>query len=405
MGIKVIGFAISTATLRVSLTLEELGLEYELEPVTSITEIKSPEFLTAKNPLGKVPVLIDDGFTLYESRAICRYLVNKYQGTKNSKILVPKDIQKASLVEQYLSVESLYFDIPTSTINYEEVINKYHGKEANAEKVKEAKEKLENTLDIYEKFLEGKDYLIGEYSLADICHVPNLFANIHKTSAKDIYYDAKRPNVVKWVKNLLEIPTWKQLGLEHEFEEGVYNEMKSPEFLATKNPFGKVPVMIDDGFTLFESRAICRYLVNKYQGTKNSTILIPKDIQKAALVEQYLSVESLYFDLPSSAINFEEIVAVKYMNREADAEKVKEAKEKIENTLDIYEKFLEGKDYLTGEYSLADLVHIANIYVNVHKTSIKDVYYDAKRPNVVKWVKRVLERPAWKQIAANLNSD
>ncbi|CAJ0837468.1 13301_t:CDS:2 [Entrophospora sp. SA101] len=201
------------------------------------------------------------------------------------------------------------------------------------------------------------------------------------------------------------ILTLQELGLEHEFEEGVYNEMKSPDFLATKNPFGKVPVMIDDGFTLYESRAICRYLVNKYQGTKNSTILIPKDIQKAALVEQYLSVESLYFDLPSTAINFEEIVAVKYMNREADAEKVKEAKEKIENTLDIYEKFLEGKDYLIGEYSLADLVHIANIYVNVHKTSAKDVYYDAKRPNVVKWVKRIFERPAWKQIAANLNSD
>ncbi|CAH1764022.1 13300_t:CDS:2 [Entrophospora sp. SA101] len=218
MGIKVIGFAISTATLRVTLTLEELGLEYEFEPVTSITEIKTPEYLTTKNPFGKVPVMIDDGFTLYESRAICRYLVNKYQGTKNSKILVPKDIQKAALVEQYLSVESLYFDIPTSTINFEEVVSKYHGREANAEKVKDAKEKLEKTLDIYEKFLGGKDYLIGEYSLADVCHVPNLSANIHKTSAKDIYYDAKRPNVVKWVKNLLEIPTWKQVLAKHKLE-------------------------------------------------------------------------------------------------------------------------------------------------------------------------------------------
>ncbi|CAJ0754521.1 8263_t:CDS:1, partial [Entrophospora sp. SA101] len=32
------------------------------------------------------------------------------------------------------------------------------------------------------------------------------------------------------------ILTLQELGLEHEFEEGVYNEMKSPDFLATKNP-------------------------------------------------------------------------------------------------------------------------------------------------------------------------
>ncbi|CAJ0842678.1 20914_t:CDS:2, partial [Entrophospora sp. SA101] len=135
MGIKIIGFALSPTTLRVTLTLEELGLEYELEPVTSVDEIKTPEYLTTKNPLGKVPVMIDDGFTLYESRAICRYLVNKYQGTKNSKILVPKDIQKAALVEQYLSVESLYFDLPSTAINFDEIVAvQYMHREADAEK-------------------------------------------------------------------------------------------------------------------------------------------------------------------------------------------------------------------------------------------------------------------------------
>src|SRR5207253_2818871 len=53
---------------------------------------------------------------------------------------------------------------------------------------------------------------------------------------------------------------------------------------------GKVPVLIDDGFTIYESRPIARYLVNKYQGTKNSTVLIPSDVQKAALVDQFISV-------------------------------------------------------------------------------------------------------------------
>ncbi|CAJ0824122.1 13208_t:CDS:2 [Entrophospora sp. SA101] len=221
MGIKVIGHYLSSPVLRVLFTLEALGLEYEYEQITGMEYIKSPEYLATKNPFGKIPVIIDDGFTLYESRAICRYLVNKYQGTKNSTILIPKDIQKAALVEQYLSVESLYFEISSTAINYEEVIvTKYQGKEANAEKIKESKEKIEQTLDIYEKLLEGKDYLIGEFSLADLCHVPNLFINIHKNSIKDIYYDAKRPNVVRWVKNLLEIPAWKQLIQNYKPEKG-----------------------------------------------------------------------------------------------------------------------------------------------------------------------------------------
>nr|CAG8626762.1 5055_t:CDS:2 [Entrophospora candida]CAG8629684.1 7965_t:CDS:2 [Entrophospora candida] len=173
MGIKIIGFGKSPITLRVILTLQELGLEHEFEEAV-YNEMKSPEFHTTKNPL-------------------------ESPRTKNSTILIPKDIQKATLVEQYLSVEKI-------------VAVKYMGKEANAEKVKEAKEKLEQTLDVYEKFLKGKDYLTGEYSLADIIYVPNLFANIHKTSVKDIYYDTKRPNVIKWVKNLLETPTWKQIA-------------------------------------------------------------------------------------------------------------------------------------------------------------------------------------------------
>jgi len=60
---------------------------------------------------------------------------------------------------------------------------------------------------------------------------------------------------------------------------------KSPEYLALQ-PFGKVPLLEDDGFVVHESRAICKYLAVKYsvQGKK----LIPgqKEIQSYALFEQ-----------------------------------------------------------------------------------------------------------------------
>ncbi|CAJ0840159.1 2179_t:CDS:2, partial [Entrophospora sp. SA101] len=59
----------------------------------------------------------------------------------------------------------------------------------------------------------------------------------------------------------------------------------------------------------------------------------------ATLVEQYLSVESLYFEIPSTAINYKETIYVKYMG--------KEAKEKIEQTLD-YEQTNELNENLSG---------------------------------------------------------
>jgi glutathione S-transferase len=50
----------------------------------------------------------DDGFIMYESRAICRYLEDKYpeQGTK----LVPSDVQGKALFEQAASIEYSNFD-------------------------------------------------------------------------------------------------------------------------------------------------------------------------------------------------------------------------------------------------------------------------------------------------------
>src|SRR4051812_22257360 len=91
---------------------------------------------------GKVPVLIDDdGFQIYESRAITRYLVNKYQKTKTSTILMPSDLQKAALVDQFLSVENSYFYAPVHKLAIQTHV-KSQGGTINPEIVKEACEEI-----------------------------------------------------------------------------------------------------------------------------------------------------------------------------------------------------------------------------------------------------------------------
>jgi len=173
-------------------------------------------------------------------------------------------------------------------------------------------------------------------------------------------------------------------------------DIKAPEYLATKHPFGRMPVLIDDGFQLYESRAISRYLAIKYQGTKNSTILLPTDLQKAALVEQFISVEASYYHQHVDKL-IGEVVFSKFHNRASDPEVVKKEREDIGKTLDVYEKLLEGRDYIAGEFSLADIFHLANSHYAV-TNGHSDLWNDPKRPNVARWWKNVTERKSWKTL-------
>lgn len=139
-------------------------------------------------------------------------------------------------------------------------------------------------------------------------------------------------------------------------------------------------------------------MANKYQGTKNSTILIPSDVKKAALVEQFLSVESSYFD-PALYKLVNQEVFVKYRGGSSDPEIVKAAREEIDKVLDVYEKLLEGKDYLIGEFSLADLSHYSYTHyaINAGHGDLWD-----KHPNVARWWKNISERKGWQQTVSEL---
>jgi glutathione S-transferase len=100
MTLKVHGSPYSTCNERVLLILHEKGVPYERITLDfEKAEQKAPEYLKLQ-PFGKVPVLEDDGFFVYESRAIVRYLAMKYAGQGTKLMPDPNDLKAYALFEQ-----------------------------------------------------------------------------------------------------------------------------------------------------------------------------------------------------------------------------------------------------------------------------------------------------------------
>ncbi|KAG6897266.1 hypothetical protein C0992_002918 [Termitomyces sp. T32_za158] len=122
MVLKLYGSPRSTCTQRVVTVLLEKQVPFEVIAVDLAQgEHKSPAYLE-KQPFGQIPYIDDDGFILYESRAICRYIATKYadQGTK----LIPTDLKQYALFEQAASAEQSNFDASASAAVFENVFKK-----------------------------------------------------------------------------------------------------------------------------------------------------------------------------------------------------------------------------------------------------------------------------------------
>lgn len=105
---------------RVWLALEHKKIPYEMKTISfSSGELEKPEFL-AVNPRHKVPVIVDDGFALYESNAIVEYLEEKYSSGER---LFPADTQQRALVRRITQEADLYLS-PSMRLMIEEIFFK-----------------------------------------------------------------------------------------------------------------------------------------------------------------------------------------------------------------------------------------------------------------------------------------
>ncbi|KAG0610922.1 hypothetical protein M758_7G101800 [Ceratodon purpureus] len=170
---------------------------------------------------------------------------------------------------------------------------------------------------------------------------------------------------------------------------------KSPDFLKLQ-PFGQIPVLQDGDITIFESRAIVRYLCEKFAG--QGTPLLGKTVKDKALVSQWLEVESQNYNPAASLIVREKVFAPR-MGAPSDESVVAAQTPKLEKTLDVYEAHLAKSKFLAGDFfSLADLSHLPYTNLLVYAAGKSDLI--TSRPHVSAWWDAISQRPAFQKVLA-----
>ncbi len=187
---------------KVRVVLAEKDLEYERVLVDLRKgEQKTPEFLKL-NPYGKVPVLIDEDVVIYDSTIINEYLNEEYPNAP----LMPDDSAGRARVRLLEDFADNSFTPPAGLVLAE--LNKPEG-ERDGERLRRYQSELLRVLGRLEVVLDGREFLVGDFTLADVAFVPRVLL----LPQLGIETDPRWRHVPAWVARLRERSSVQVLGL------------------------------------------------------------------------------------------------------------------------------------------------------------------------------------------------
>ena len=159
------------------------------------------------------------------------------------------------------------------------------------------------------------------------------------------------------------------------------------EWFLTLNPNGQIPTLVDDDFPVWESNAILLYLGRKFAPNK----LIPQDVKKLGIMLEWIMFEATKLQPYLQPARFMTTVGPKFFpNYKTDEAKLKEARDKSNFYLKILDTHLSKNNFITGEYSMADIACYGQIY------PANECGIDLSQfPNIQSWQKRVEKEPGY----------
>ena len=198
---------------KIRIILAEKGLSYELIQIDLTQgEQRKPDFLRL-NPFGRVPVLIDEDVTVYDSTIIAEYLEDEYPEPP----LLPA-VGSSALRARARTWED--FADTSFTAQVGQLMSEMGKPEGDrdAARLQRSQNLIERALTFVNHELQGQEFLAQQFSVADIAFVPRLVV------LKDLGLDPgqNRPNVDAWLNRMIDRPSIQSLeGLTVQLLAGV----------------------------------------------------------------------------------------------------------------------------------------------------------------------------------------
>ena len=181
---------------KVVFTLQHLGLRFErIDAGAQFGIVRTPEYL-ARNPNAMVPLLEDDGFDLWESNAIVRYLAAKHA----NGAFYPQDLRGRFDAERWMDWQQTTLNHAGREAFIQLIRTPMEQRDAGA--IEKSVAATEPLWDLLEAQLQGRRFLAGD--VITIADVP-IACEMHRWRGLPLPSLA-RPRLDAWYSRLLELP-------------------------------------------------------------------------------------------------------------------------------------------------------------------------------------------------------
>ncbi len=190
-------YAQNSRAVRIAWLLEELGLEYEIEKFALGERAMREDQYKSIHPMGRVPALEDGDVTLFESGAIVQYILALHSDGRMAP--APGSKEFPNYLQWLHYCEGMIMP-PINTIVVETILLPPERRtELN---VKRATKLLGQMLSAVEAHMEGRDFLAGDFSGADIMTGHSVVVSRNLVKADFSAF----PNLTRYADNLLQRP-------------------------------------------------------------------------------------------------------------------------------------------------------------------------------------------------------
>lgn len=197
-----------------------------------------------------------------------------------------------------------------------------------------------------------------------------------------LFYNPLSPNCYP----VLAVAEHLGIDLEKVIKDPFKGETREPEYLKM-NPNGKVPVLVDGDFTLWESNSIMIYLADK-----SETSLWPKDAKTRIEISHWQFWQQAHWMDATATLLFERLIKKAFNMGDPDPKEDEKGVKAVQRYGAVLNQCLEGKQFLVnGQLTLADFSVASPLaFSEACSFPIEDFNH------LKAWYGRMLELPAWK---------